>query len=238
MPGAHDWNEHGELFSCNTVTGHLWHIFPGAHYVVTHTVDANQYVYQLIDMHADHWHFDVGQGWSKSRDGKANTYGGGHAHTGTMIYLGDNWPDAYRGKLYMLNYFGRRANQEILERSGSGYVGKHGDDCLFFGDGWFRGIDLGYGPDGGVYVLDWSDTGECHENTGVHRTSGRIYKITYGQPKPPTVGDLVEARNQRPGQAPPSQERMVRAASTPTIGRTSHERPRFRRSTHAASFTV
>ena len=180
---GHDWNEHGELFSCNTVTGHLWHIFPGAHYVVTHTVDANPYVYQPIDMHADHWHFDVGQGWSKSRDGKANTYGGGHAHTGTMIYLGDNWPDSYRGKLYTLNYFGRRANQEILERSGSGYVGKHGDDSLFFGDGWFRGIDLGYGPDGGVYVLDWSDTGECHENTGVHRTSGRIYKITYGQPK-------------------------------------------------------
>ena len=53
-------------------------------------------------------------------------------------------------------------------------------------------MDLGYGPDGGVYVLDWSDTGECHENTGVHRTSGRIYKITYGQPKPPTVGDLAK----------------------------------------------
>jgi putative membrane-bound dehydrogenase-like protein len=185
-----DWNEHGELFSCNTVTGHLWHIFPGAHYDVAHTVDANQHVYQLIDMHADHWHFDVGKGWTNSRDGKANTYGGGHAHTGTMIYLADNWPDSYRGKLYMLNYFGRRANQEILQRSGSGYVGKHGTDCMFFGDGWFRGIDLGYGPDGGVYVLDWSDTGECHETTGVHRTSGRIYKITYGQPKPPNVGDL------------------------------------------------
>lgn len=187
-----DWNEHGELFCCNTVTGHLWHIFPGAHYVVAHTVDSNPYVYQTIDMHADHWHFDVGQGWSKSRDGKANSYGGGHAHTGTMIYLGDNWPDAYRGKLYTLNYFGRRANQEVLERNGSGYVAKHGDDCLFFGNGWFRGMDLGYGPDGGVYVLDWSDTGECHENSGVHRTSGRIYKVTYGQPKPPTVGDIAK----------------------------------------------
>lgn len=187
---GHDWNEHGELFCCNTVTGHLWHVFPGAHYEVAHTVDANQHVYQLIDMHADHWHFDVGKGWTNSRDGKANTYGGGHAHTGTMIYLGDNWPNSYRGKLYMQNYFGRRANQEILQRSGSGYVGKHGDDSLFFGDGWFRGIDLGYGPDGGVYVLDWSDTGECHESTGVHRTSGRIYKITYGQPKPLAVDDL------------------------------------------------
>ena len=186
-----DWNEHGELFSCNTVSGHLWHIIPGAHYEVLHTMDANQHVYKLLEMHADHWHFDVGEGWSKSRDGKANSLGGGHAHTGTMIYQGDNWPASYRNKLYMLNYFGRRANQEILDRSGSGYVGKHGEDCLFFGDKWFRGIDLSYGPDGGVYVLDWSDTGECHEKTGVHRTSGRIYKITYGEPTPPTIGDLA-----------------------------------------------
>jgi putative membrane-bound dehydrogenase-like protein len=185
-----DWNEHGELFCCSTVSGHLWHLFPGAHYEVPHTIDPNQHVYQLIDMHADHWHFDVGKGWTNSRDGKANSLGGGHAHTGTMVYLGDNWPDEYRGRLYMLNYFGRRANQEIVERIGSGYVGKHGTDCLLFGDNWFRGLDLGYGPDGGVYVLDWSDTGECHESTGVHRTSGRIYKITYGKPKPPTVGDL------------------------------------------------
>ena len=28
--------------------------------------------------------------------------------------------------------------------------------------------------------MDWQDTGECHENDGVHRTSGRIYKVTFG----------------------------------------------------------
>jgi len=42
-------------------------------------------------------------------------------------------------------------------------------------------MELSCGPDGGVIVLDWSDTGECHEYNGVHRTSGRIYKITYGE---------------------------------------------------------
>ena len=53
-------------------------------------------------------------------------------------------------------------------------------------------MELSYGPDGGVFVLDWSDTGECHESTGVHRTSGRIYKITYGEPKRVEVGDLAK----------------------------------------------
>src|ERR1043166_9153660 len=53
-------------------------------------------------------------------------------------------------------------------------------------------MELSYGPDGGVFVLDWSDTGECHEYSGVHRTSGRIYKITYGEPKPTGFGDVAK----------------------------------------------
>jgi len=32
--------------------------------------------------------------------------------------------------------------------------------------------------------------GECHEYSGVHRTSGRIYKISYGQPKRNEIGDV------------------------------------------------
>jgi hypothetical protein len=102
-----------------------------------------------------------------------------------MIYLGDNWPDEYRGELMTLNYHGRRINVDRLDREGSGYVGRHEPDICFSADPFFRGIDLTYGPDGGVFVLDWSDTGECHESTGVHRSSGRIYKITYqGAAKP------------------------------------------------------
>ena len=66
--------------------------------------------------------------------------------------------------------------------TGSGYVGRHEPDILFAKDPWFRGIDMGYGPDGGVYMLDWSDTGECHDHEGVHRNSGRIYKVTHGAP--------------------------------------------------------
>ena len=48
-------------------------------------------------------------------------------------------------------------------------------------DPWFRGIALKYGPDGGVFVSDWTDLGECHDRDGVHRRSGRIYKITFGR---------------------------------------------------------
>ena len=71
-PWGHDWNEHGELFFINTVNGHLWHDFAGAHFVRPHTIDPNPRTYALIDQHADHWHFDTASGWQKSRDGAAN----------------------------------------------------------------------------------------------------------------------------------------------------------------------
>jgi putative heme-binding domain-containing protein len=52
-------------------------------------------------------------------------------------------------------------------------------------------VELDYGPDGAVYVLDWSDIGECHDYDGVHRTSGRIFKIFHGKNSPaPLQKDL------------------------------------------------
>ncbi|MEI6712451.1 MAG: PVC-type heme-binding CxxCH protein [Verrucomicrobiota bacterium] len=176
-PWGHDWNGVGEGFFVNTVNGHLWQMIPGAHFARPHTNDPNPHAYVSIDQTADHYHFDTGKSWTASRDGSANELGGGHAHSGAMIYNGGQWPEEYDGLLFTLNFHGRRMNLERLERSGSGYVGKHETDICVSGDSWFRGVDLSTGPDGAVYVLDWSDTGECHENSGVHRTSGRIYRF-------------------------------------------------------------
>ena len=193
-PWGHDWDALGEAFFINTVNGHLWHSIAGAHFVRPHTIDPNPKAYAAIDQHADHFHWDTTKDWSDSRvvTGEHDRRGGGHAHSGLMIYQGDQWPPEDRGKLFTLNFHGRRANVERLERSGSGFVGRHEPDRFFAGDTRFRGIDLGYGPDGGVFVLDWNDSGECHENTGVHRTSGRVFKITRGESKRPTVGDLAK----------------------------------------------
>jgi putative membrane-bound dehydrogenase-like protein len=179
-PWGHDWDENGELFFINTVTGHLWHLIHGAH-LVDSRPSPNPGVYERLDTIADHYHYDRrGPAGEMSRDGKASELGGGHAHIGMMIYLAHTWPEQYRGKLFTLNMHGRRANMERLERLGSGYVGRHEPDFLFSADPWFRGLEISTGPDGNAFVLDWSDTGECHEYTGVHRTSGRVFKISYG----------------------------------------------------------
>ncbi len=180
-PWGHDWDENGELFFINTVIGHLWHLMPGAHFKESFGESMNPAVYERLDMIADHYHFDTKSNWTESRHGKANDFGGGHAHIGMMIYQGDAWPDTYRGKLFTLNMHGYRANVERLQRQGAGYVAKHDPDFLIAEDPFFRGVEITVGPDANAYVIDWSDTGECHESTGVHRTSGRIYKISYGE---------------------------------------------------------
>jgi putative membrane-bound dehydrogenase-like protein len=193
-PWGMDWDEHGQLFLINTVIPHLWHVIPGAYFQRMYGEHDRPDLYALLGQTADHVHWDTREAWSDIREGVSATTdqaGGGHAHVGLMIYQGDNWPDEFRGDVYALNFHGRRINRDRIERSGATYTARHLPDPMAWADPWFRGIELLSGPDGGVFVADWSDTGECHENDGVHRSSGRIYKITYGNPAPPSVADVA-----------------------------------------------
>lgn len=193
---GHDWNAEGELFMINTVIGHLWHVIPGAYYRRMFGTHLNPHVYEIIEQTADHFHWDTGaEKWSDIRQlgitGKTDTLGGGHAHVGMLIYQGGLWPEKYHGAVLTCNLHGNRINMDTLHREGCGYVGKHAPDFMKAKDKWFRGIDLLTGPDGNVFVADWSDSGECHDNDGVHRSSGRIYKIVYGEPQPARQFDLA-----------------------------------------------
>ena len=193
-PWGLDWNEDGQMFYTNTVIGHLWHAIPGAYYERMFGAHLNPLAYEYIGHTADHYHWDRGsEKWSDIREGisdKTSELGGGHAHMGCLIYQGGVWPKEYHGKLFTCNLHGRRINMDILKREGNGYVGKHGKDFLMMKDPWFRGLDLITGPDGQVWMNDWSDTGECHDNDGIHRSSGRIYRIVYDGPGKgePTTG--------------------------------------------------
>ncbi|MDG2220262.1 MAG: c-type cytochrome [Rubripirellula sp.] len=188
-PWGMDWDQHGQLFFINTVIGHLWHVVPGSYYQRMYGDHFDPHVYQLLPQTADHFHWDVSEeSWHDTKRNGVTSgtdkAGGGHAHQGMMIYAGNNWPDQYRGQLFTFNFHGRRINVERLERHGATYRGRHENDFMKSGDPWFRGIEMVCGPDGGVYIADWSDIGECHENDGIHRSSGRLFKIVYGETKP------------------------------------------------------
>jgi putative membrane-bound dehydrogenase-like protein len=190
-PWGLDFDDFGEAFITNCVIGHLWHVVPGAHFERMYGQDINPHSYAQLKTCADHLHW-AGGPWTESRTGQAHSdAGGGHAHVGCMVYLGDNWPAEYRNGVFTCNLHGNRVNHDVLERRGSTYVAHHGKDFLFANDPWFRGLAIQYGPDGGVYVSDWTDTGECHNYVTVDRTNGRIYKVSHGTPKP-WHGDLAK----------------------------------------------
>ena len=189
-PWGVDFDEHGECFLTCCVIPHAYHIIEGGRYRRQSGRHFNRYTYDDIKTIVDHLHFPGGmRDWTNRADAAAmDKAGGGHAHAGAMIYLGDNWPQTYRGHLFMNNIHGNRINQDILKPDGgSGYVTSHAQDFMRANDKWYRGLCLRYGPDGGVFACDWYDQRACHQQQPHDRTNGRIYKITYGKPDPVRV---------------------------------------------------
>jgi putative membrane-bound dehydrogenase-like protein len=173
------FDEFGQAFISTCVDVHLYHAIQGGKFEPWRGRESSRYAYRRIPSIADHKHW-AGPSLDASRGGKADTLaaGGGHAHCGIMCYLGDTFPEKYRGTLFMNNLHGHRVNNDLPRRTGSGFVASHGPDFMLSSDPMHTGLLLQYGPDGGVFVSDWYDRGECHTRQPDAAT-GRIYKITY-----------------------------------------------------------
>ncbi|MEY2410373.1 MAG: hypothetical protein QOF48_3043, partial [Verrucomicrobiota bacterium] len=213
-PWGIDFDSHGQCFIEACVVPHFWHIIQGArylrqggeHYCITLEETARNeryrneksrkpifpFYYADIPAHGDHVHY-AGTKGPHAGNGKSDAAGGGHAHAGLLVYQGNSWPAAYRGKIFMNNIHGQRINMDVPVRVGSGFVGKHGADFINFNDRWSQIINLLAGPDGSVFMIDWYDKNQCHlNNLDAHdRSNGRIFKISYGNPKAPAV-DLAK----------------------------------------------
>jgi putative membrane-bound dehydrogenase-like protein len=123
----------------------------------------------------------------------SNAIYGGHSHVGTMIYLGDNWPAEYRDHLFTHNLHGHQINHQVNERRGAGYETLHaGQDMLYVPDPGYVAVDLDYGPDGAVYIIDWYDRQHCHSPhlERWDRTNGRIYRMRWAETFQPRMVDL------------------------------------------------
>lgn len=201
-----DFDENGQCFIEACVIPHLWHMIQGGryqrqggeHYCISlDEIQRNErgknsnsrkpvypYCYDDIKTIGDHVHWAGNKG-PHAANSRSDSAGGGHAHAGMMVYLGDSWPAEYRGKLFMNNIHGQRINMDIPVRSGSGFIGKHGADFVNFNDTWSQTLNLRYDQNGSVYVIDWYDKNQCHHNNveGHDRSNGRIFKIVYQNTK-------------------------------------------------------
>ncbi len=200
-PWGIDFDDSGQAFITACVIAHAFHVVQGGRYQRQAGRHFDPYTFDDLKTIADHNHYAGNirdhAWWGRNEavdDDATSQAGGGHAHCGAMVYLGDNWPKSYRNTLMMANIHGNRINLDHLRRDGSGFIAGHGRDVIFANDPWFRGINLRYGPDGAVYLIDWYDPNACHRASPEiwDRSNGRLYRVRYGDLTPRPV-DLSAA---------------------------------------------
>jgi putative membrane-bound dehydrogenase-like protein len=198
-----DYDEHGEIFvtHCRSYWGRggITHVLQGG--IFWNQANANYPRFIIAEAPKDYPDFrnyllasarhDHGAGGAGA-PGTDAIYGG-HSHVGTMIYYGDNWPDEYRGHVFTHNLGGHQINHDINRPLGSGFETVHAEhDLSFCADPRFVAVDLQYGPDGAVYMIDWYDQQHCHNPNSERwdRSNGRIYRIEYASTYKPRKVDL------------------------------------------------
>ncbi|SFE70502.1 PVC-type heme-binding CxxCH protein [Spirosoma endophyticum] len=184
-PWGLDFNDYGHAFVTACVIPHMYNMIQGGRYFRQAGKHFNPYTYDDIKTHADHVHW-VGERGPHAGNFRSASAGGGHAHSGAMIYLGGNsWPKEYRNDIFMNNINGAKLNQDHPVRDGSGYLVTHKPDFLSMNDSWSQWLNMKYDPSGSVWAIDWYDKNQCHSpNPDVHnKTMGRIFKITHANDK-------------------------------------------------------
>ncbi len=155
-PWGIDYDAKGQLVMSACVIPHLWHVVPGGIYQRQGGRHFNPYVYSDIQTIADHRHRS--------------------AHGGARVYQSDAFPTSQQGRVFMANIHEHAVLSDVLERKGSGFTARHGEDFVMANNAQWVGFSVEIGPDGALYVLDWHDADICGADV-LHHETGRIFRI-------------------------------------------------------------
>ena len=155
-PWGIDYDSKGQLFISACVIPHMWHVIPGGVYHRQGGQHFNPYLYSDIRTIADHTHRS--------------------AHGGARVYQSDAFPAEQKGRIFMANIHEHAILSDVLAKSGSGFIAKHGDELLLANNAQWVGFSMEVGPDGGLYVLDWHDADICGKEV-LNGETGRVYRV-------------------------------------------------------------
>lgn len=109
--------------------------------------------------------------------------------SGCEIVASRHFPDNAQGNFLINNVIGDRSVlQHTLTDAKSGFEGKEITPLVYSEDGNFRPVDLQFGPDGALYIVDWHKAliGHLQHNLrdpNRDASHGRIWRVTYkGRP--------------------------------------------------------
>jgi putative membrane-bound dehydrogenase-like protein len=160
-----DFDRHGQLYYSTNYGGHvLLHGVQGGYFVkafAKHGELHNPYSYGYFE-HASHTRFQ-----------------GGHVTVGGVIYQGGSLPTEFSDKYIAGDLLGHTVQWHAIEPLGSTVRTVHGGELLRSNDNWFAPTDVTVGPDGAIYVADWTDPRTAHPDPDADwdRTNGRVYRI-------------------------------------------------------------
>ena len=180
-PWGVDFDKYGNAFVSACVIDHLFHMAPGGIYARQGGTPGNPYAYELLPSIVDHKHHMA-------------------AYAGICIYQGDNFPEEYRGHVFMGNIHQNAINHDRLIPNGSSFKAVAEKDFLTTTDGWFRPVSEQTGPDGALWIADWYDKYPCYQNAnadpeGVDRERGRIWRVVYtGKNSGKKIGSRPETK--------------------------------------------
>ncbi|MGK6350986.1 PVC-type heme-binding CxxCH protein [Parapedobacter sp. DT-150] len=119
---------------------------------------------------------------------------------GLAVVSSRAFPERAQGNVLFNTFIGFQGiRQHTVSEEGSGIVGHEIEPLLQSTDPNFRPVDLKFGPDGALYVLDWYDPiiqhGEQDFRDSLRdHTRGRIWRITYQDKDALPVTDLSRLR--------------------------------------------
>ncbi len=176
-PWGLDWrNTDGQFILAACVIPHLYHIVPGGVYKRQAGASQNPYAYGYINEISDHT-FHKESGW---------------AHAGLISLDVPHMPEKYRNSVIFCSIHGCSLKQNILKPNGSSFTATKGEDFLVSGDKNFRPINMKWGPNGDIYLIDWHDQMPCHQAKPDEwdYERGRVYRIQLKDRKGAKAEDL------------------------------------------------
>ena len=129
--------------------------------------------------------------------------------TGVACYRHTQFPAAYRGGFFVLDWTFGRVDFLAVSPSGSTYTARRRVFLESVGDSGFAPTDLVVHP----------DTGDLYISVGGRGTRGAVYRVRYTGAKPPTARDVVSAPGVRPCPLDVQPDWPSRAAGTDAPGR-------------------
>lgn len=103
---------------------------------------------------------------------------------GLELIQSEHWPEEWQGSAITCDFRAHRIVRFALSDQDAGYAAQEAGDLVRSLDATFRPIDVKIGPDGALYVADWSNPIIQHGEVDFRdprrdQTTGRIWRISY-----------------------------------------------------------